>query len=52
MLNVQFVRLEVAAIPEDATANAIPFFPRISANIKLRRNVFPVPRGASKKINL
>lgn len=39
----------VAAIPDEATANAV--FPdcRTLANIKLERKVFPVPPGASKK---
>ena len=39
----------VAAIPDDAIANAISFFDRIDARISYITNVLPVPPGASKK---
>ena len=39
----------VAAIPDDAIANAISFFDRIDARISFIINVLPVPPGALKK---
>ena len=42
----------VAAIPDEATAIAMSPCSRIFARSKLRRNVFPVPPGASRKTML
>ena len=39
----------VAAVPEEATATAISDLARTVAKINDMRNVFPVPRGASRK---
>ena len=39
----------VAAIPDDARANAVSFLELIDARIHLIRQVLPVPPGASKK---
>lgn len=39
----------VAAIPDEASVSAIPFWDRIDAKINDIKNVFPVPPGASKK---
>lgn len=41
----------VAAIPEEASANAIFRSDRIVAKNNEMRNVFPVPPGESKKYN-
>lgn len=38
-------------MPDDATANAMPLFDRISARISEITNVLPVPPGASQKKN-
>ena len=42
---------KAAAMPDDATANAMPLFDRISARISEMRIVLPVLPGASKKKN-
>lgn len=40
----------IDVIPDDNTANAVLIFDRISMSIKLSKNVYPVLKGASKKI--
>ncbi|KAK0157265.1 hypothetical protein PV327_011285, partial [Microctonus hyperodae] len=40
---------KVVAMPDDAMANAMPFFDRISVRVIEMRNVLPLPPGVSKK---
>lgn len=43
--------ISAAAMPDDATAIVTSSFPLTFERIKLTRNIFPVPPGASMKIN-